>query len=118
AMVDQHADVAAHDKEPTSSRNRRWRSRIVNRAALKRLAILGILVAIFLTWAYFSMIRMPGRSFRGPLPPLTERQASLAEELRRDVEMLAGIIGPRNVYHERGLQRSRAFLEKSLRDAG
>ena len=68
------------------------RSRIVNRRALKRLTILAVLITICLTWAYFSMIRMPGRSFRGDLPPLTPQQSALADELCRDVEMLAGTL--------------------------
>jgi hypothetical protein len=94
------------------------RSRIVNRRALKRLAILAVLIAIFLTWAYFSMIRMPGRSFSGDPPPLTPAQSALADELQRDVEMLAGTIGKRNVYYSTGLNQAVAFLEQSLRDAG
>ncbi len=43
------------------------------------------------------MILMPGRSYRGALPPLSPSQAALRETLRRDVEALAG---PRNVHDE------------------
>lgn len=96
----------------------RFRVRIVTRRALERLAIFAFLIAILLTWAYFSMLRMPGRSFRGPLPPLTPQQTALAEELHRDVDMLAGIIGPRNVLYEKGLEKARTFVERSLCDAG
>ena len=43
------------------------------------------------------MIGMPGRSYRGELPPADERLVSLAEELRQDVTRLAVDIGERNV---------------------
>src|SRR5688500_13727585 len=33
----------------------------------------------------------------GPLPPLSPKQADLAHRLRQHVEMLAGVIGERNV---------------------
>lgn len=95
-----------------------WRPRIITRRAIKRLMVLFALIAAFLVWAYFSMIRMPGASFQGPLPPLTAAQASLAEELRADVEMLAGTIGRRNTYYSGGLDQAVAFLEQSLRETG
>jgi hypothetical protein len=91
---------------------------VINKGSLKRLAILLLVAAGVLAWAYFSMIRMPGRSYRGTLPDLTEAQAALADELRRDVEMLAGTIGPRSILHLAGLRQGEAFLEQSLRDAG
>ena len=36
------------------------------------------------------MIRMPSDTFTGPLPPLTEAERSLEEELRTYVQHLAG----------------------------
>lgn len=65
-----------------------------------------------------TMIRMPGRSFRGPLPRLTDAQRALADELFRDVDMLAGVIGKRNVYYAKGLAAAAESLERSLTDAG
>lgn len=44
------------------------------------------------------MIRMPGDTFRGPLPPLTEEQQGLEQELRLHVQQLAGTIGERNLF--------------------
>jgi hypothetical protein len=43
------------------------------------------------------MIGMPGKSYRGDLPPADERLISLAEELRQDVSRLAVEIGERNL---------------------
>jgi hypothetical protein len=40
---------------------------------------------------------MPGKSHRGPLPPLTPEQSALVPALRRDVVELAEKIGERNV---------------------
>lgn len=94
------------------------RSRLINRSALKRLAILGVIIALILAWAWFSMIRMPGDSFAGPLSALSDQQAALAEELRSDVTTLAGTIGRRNTCYSAGLATAVTFLERSLHDAG
>jgi hypothetical protein len=91
---------------------------VVSRAAAKRLAILALLLGVGVWWCSCTMIQMPGKSFRGPLPTLTPSQRSLAEELRRDVDMLAGVIGRRNVSYVNGLHAAVDFLEKSLTDAG
>src|SRR6266850_682576 len=69
---------------------RRFRFRILSRNAFKRLAMLFIFIAVCLFWCHCTMIKMPGTSFRGPLPPLSDSQAALADHLRRDVDMLAG----------------------------
>jgi Zn-dependent M28 family amino/carboxypeptidase len=79
-----------------------------------------LFVALFaaLVVCWFLMIRMPGTSFRGPLPLLTDSQAALADELRRDVDMLAGVVGRRSLMHSRGLEQSVQFLEQSLSNVG
>jgi Zn-dependent M28 family amino/carboxypeptidase len=64
------------------------------------------------------MIRMPGKSYRGPMPPLTARETELRDALRRDVEKLAGEIGERNVGHYRSLAAAADFLEVSLTKPG
>lgn len=61
---------------------------------------------------------MPGSSYRGPLPPLTPRQSALAQELRRDVSILAGDIGTRGVHAPDGLRRAESFLTDALAAAG
>jgi len=96
----------------------RRRFRLCSKGALKRLIVLGILIVMALGWGYLSMIRMPGRSFAGPLPTLTTPQAELAAELRRDVVMLAETIGKRNFLNPKGLQQAETFLEQELNNAG
>ena len=64
------------------------------------------------------MIWMPGRSYTGPLPPLTEAQSAVAAGLRRDVEELAVTIGQRNMTHYQGLQAAAEFIEESLQRQG
>jgi hypothetical protein len=60
------------------------------------LILMGIVPALFLA-VWLLTIRMPGRAFSGPLPPLTPGQEALTERLRRHVRRLAGDIGERNV---------------------
>lgn len=62
---------------------------------------------------------MPGESHNGPLPPLTKAEKLLAEALKRDVTVLAGDIGERNIkFHYAELLAAEKFLEKLLKDAG
>lgn len=67
---------------------------------------------------WFTMIRMPGKSFSGTPAPLSPEQIALREELRRDVQMLAGDIGERNFQRYAELSASAVFIEESLRSAG
>lgn len=84
------------------------------RAAVVVLAL--FILALVAAWAL--MIRMPGRSFRGTPPPLTEAQVALRESLRRDVTALAGTIGERNVILIDRLNAAAAYIERELAAAG
>lgn len=64
------------------------------------------------------LIKMPGASFSGPLPPLTQGESRLARTLREDAEYLADKIGERNVYKHDRLVKAALFLEKSLAKTG
>jgi hypothetical protein len=70
------------------------------------------------TTLYWIMMRMPGKSFIGALPPLTQKQIALQAELVRDVQVLAGDIGERNVEHHQELTAAAEWIERSFRDAG
>ena len=61
---------------------------------------------------------MPGKSFSGALPPLTEGQRKLAGEIRRDVQVLAGEIGHRDLEHPELLARAADHVEGQFRAAG
>ncbi len=68
---------------------------------------------------YFFMFRIPGKSYYGPVPPLTEEQTLLRGQLRRDVAKLADEIGDRNVSTEYGnLCMAADFIEESFVEAG
>jgi Zn-dependent M28 family amino/carboxypeptidase len=78
------------------------------------LAVVLIVVAI-MALAWRSMLAMPGRSWRGPLPPLTESQRVLAAGLRHDVVALTAN-GSRSVPET--LAPAAAYIERELLAAG
>lgn len=93
----------------------RWRdlSRNWKRRAIVYPALLGTVAGFF---AYATV--MPGESFRGPLPPLTERQRALSAALRTDVEALAGGVGERNLARPGSMAAAEALLATALEAAG
>lgn len=64
------------------------------------------------------MIKMPGKSYRGPIPSLTNEEKALRDMLRMYVEELAGRIGERNYVYYENLNLSCDFLEKTFEEAG
>jgi hypothetical protein len=92
--------------------------RLWTRPAWLRLAGLLVVVAGVGLWSWWNMIRMPLRSFRGPLPPLNPVETALRDGLRRDVATLAGKIGDRNVYHPSGFRAAADFIETNFVQAG
>ena len=64
------------------------------------------------------MIRMPGRSFRGPAPQLTPDEMTLRDELVAHVQKLAGEIGERNLAHYPRLAEAAHYIETELTGAG
>ena len=84
----------------------------------KRLGGLAIFLALVVFVCWFAMIRMPLKSFRGPLPPLSPEQAVLRDELQRDIRKLAGEIGERNTYTPRALSAAADYIEASFTNAG
>ena len=62
---------------------------------------------------------MPGTSYRGELPPADEALASLADELRRDIQQLAVDIGERNVRNRpRQLAHAADYVETQFSEVG
>jgi hypothetical protein len=94
------------------------RLQLWSRGAAWRLAVLFVLLGIVSTWSYFAMIRMPGKSYAGALEPLDARGRSVADQLRADVEMLAGQIGERSVRRLTGLHSAADRIEAALSEAG
>ena len=112
------ANEFAHATLAGETTSVRARIRIVTRGAVIRLAILFALLFGALTGAYVTMIRMPGKSFTGPLPALTSQQVALRDSLRRDVEVIAGRIGVRNLYRYDNLTAAMQFIEDAAAQAG
>lgn len=86
-------------------------------AALVRLGLLALVLAIasFITWIL--MIWMPGTSFQGKLPALTAEQVQLSQSLRSDVEAIA-TIGPRNATTPEALESTAQLIEQHFSAAG
>lgn len=76
---------------------------------------IAVTAVLMLLW-WFGM-RMPGKSVStaGPLSP---DEISLREELRADVQKLAGEIGERNMWHYAQLSAAADFIENSFSRAG
>jgi hypothetical protein len=75
----------------------------------------------FWNWpiAIWNLIRMPGKSHRGPLPPADDELLQLAFELRRHVTQLAEEVGERNVLHcPQELAQAADYIEAGFIDAG
>jgi Zn-dependent M28 family amino/carboxypeptidase len=61
---------------------------------------------------------MPGSSWRGPLPPLTDEEQLIHDNLTRHVAALAGWIGERNVWRPEALAAAAAYIQQRLEDTG
>ena len=68
--------------------------------------------------AGWNVIRMPGKSHRGPLPPADDELLQLAAELRRHVARLAEEIGERNLLNRPGeLTQAADYIEAEFAGA-
>src|SRR5262245_23597730 len=65
-----------------------------------------------------SLMRMPGKSFAGPLEPLDEPGLALKSALEHHVKMLAGEIGERNVTKPRALVEAEKYVTTELERMG
>jgi Zn-dependent M28 family amino/carboxypeptidase len=117
-MPENTVDSAGEDVAKGANPGNKLRVRLMTRGSIVRLSILAAILVVFYLWTYLIMIKMPGKSHTGPLPPLTEGQILLREELVRDVEKLAAQIGERNVWNYSNLAAAANFLEASLAEAG
>jgi hypothetical protein len=80
------------------------------------LAVVAAAAAAAIIWAV--MLKMPGRSHTGPLPPMTVEQDALRVELETDVRVLASEIGERNVRRPARLDAAARHVESRLAAAG
>jgi len=84
----------------------------------KRLGIMTVVLTLTILICWFTMIRMPLASYRGPLPELTAGERQLQLELQQDVTHLAGHIGERNTYVPRALHAAADYVEAGFTNAG
>ena len=99
-------------------KDKKRRFQIVTKAALRRLLILFLVLAVLGFWASGCMMKMPGKSYQGEFKPLSDREAELQISLRRDVEKLANEIGERHVYLYDRLKEAADFIVMEFEKAG
>ena len=104
--------------EPDTNKNRPLGVQRLFRAALLLLTVLLIILGILISWGWLTMIQMPGESYRGELPPLTQKEVALRDSLQRDVQKLGSEIGERNFLHYKELMAAADFLDASFAQAG
>lgn len=80
------------------------------------LLILALILGGLVVWAL--MIRMPGRSFTGPLPPLSVVEEATRVRLEADVNHLAGRIGERNYKKPAALAAAAEYIAAAFRKLG
>jgi hypothetical protein len=76
-----------------------------------------IAVAAFFTLLWWLGMRMPGKNI-SKTATLSPDEVTLREELRADVQKLAGDIGERNMWHYTQLNAAADFIEDSFSRAG
>jgi Peptidase family M28 len=89
---------------------------VFKRILVSALRVLIAVVAILALLWWFG-VRMPGKNISKPAP-LSPEEVMLREELRADVQKLAGEIGERNMWHYPQLNAAVDFIEDSFSRAG
>jgi len=92
-----------------------WRLR--PRRTKIRIVVYSAIVLLVTTLLVFTMA-MPGKSHRGPLPPLDARGQRRAIELRTDVMALVAAGAERSQRVPKSLDRSARLVEEALTEAG
>lgn len=64
------------------------------------------------------MAVMPGKSYLGPLPPLSDEEVFIQDNLKRHVSMLARKIGERNVWRSSALYAAASYIQNALKELG
>jgi hypothetical protein len=85
------------------------------------IAILALALVAWLIWqfAVAPMVRMPGKSFKGPLSPLSDQEQELAFWLRLHVTKLSGNLGAASLTAApENLETAGMYIENHLQTAG
>ncbi len=81
---------------------------------LLRWALIILVFGLFVTF----MTKMPGKSYVGPLRPLSPQEAEINVNLKKHDSMLAGTIRQRNLILYKALQAGAQYVENSLKTQG
>ena len=84
---------------------------------LPALALL-IFIILVLMSSLLPFTRMPGSSFSGHLPPLTEEEQKTSALLEKHVYTLAQVIGPRNIWSPPSMANTVNYLTHVMTDSG
>jgi hypothetical protein len=92
--------------------------KLIERASVKILAIIALIITSLLIFGWSLMVWMPGESYRQTLPTLTATELKFQDLLKHDVETLAVKIGRRNFDSYQNLVAAKDFLSAELAQAG
>jgi hypothetical protein len=93
---------------PSVTRKHKWNALVLR---------WGVLFAFIIGGAWYMTV-MPGKSWSKTVPPLSSQEQVIHDNLRRHVEMLAGQIGERNVWHPEALAATARYIRNTLEDLG
>ena len=83
-----------------------------------RLGLVLLILAGMVWGLVLYMTSMPGRSFSGPLPPLSAEESQISENLNQHITYLAGEIGERNVIAYEPLRKTAQYIEDDFKKLG
>lgn len=105
-------DKTITDDGPKKPERKRRRLILIWALCIAAALILGVM-------GWWTMLRMPGSSYRGRLPAADDELIALADELRRDVTRLAVQIGERNLLNRpQALAQAADYIEAQFAAAG
>jgi len=85
----------------------------IHTAYVRWSVILGFIIA-----GVWFMTGLFGKSYSGPVLPLSEQEAVIRDNLEQHVSMLAGHIGERNVWHPAALESAAGYIKDGLEVSG
>lgn len=94
------------------------RLRLITRNGIIRLLVLATISGAAGIMFWMTCISMPGNSYAGDVQPSSETDQQLAEELERDVRVLASDIGRRSTFHPREYAKACAWAREELQRTG
>lgn len=96
--------------------------KIMNVELIKKIlahaAVIVILIVALLAGFYYYGIRMPGKTYTGPLAPLPPASQQLRDRLSEHVRVLATEIGERNTSKPENLEQAADYIEQQFATFG